>query len=181
MGVMSERKDLGLTSAGTKVKIMQRRAILLQVLNQHASENPTYERIAELMLEDKFIADNWPGYDASAAWKDFDKVTALRRKDNRDLAALYFDKQLETAEKVSDKLLEFVMDDELSPKLRIDATKALRSQNDQIIRMFGNYAPKETHSRHEHISATIDDLDRLMKEANKQLEAGVEVIDGEID
>lgn len=173
-----ERKDLGLTSAKTKGLVLQRQTILLQILNEYGHENPTYERLAELMLENSFVADHWPGYGASAAWKDHDKIQSIRRKDNRDLAALYFEKQLALNEKVSAQLLEFVQDEDLSPKLRIDAAKALRSNSDQAIRMFGNYAPKETHSRHEHVSATIEDLYRLALEADKQLEAG-EIIDAD--
>lgn len=162
----------------TRMAVMKRRAKLLQILNDHADESPSYTRLVELMLEDKFVRDNWPGYSTGAAHKDFTEVFGLIEGDVKDLAELYFIRQLTLNEEITDKLREFVYDDDIGPKLQIDAAKTLRGFLQQNIDMFGNRG--QSKMAKPVLEVNIDTFMPVYQESIRQLEKAAEIIEGEV-
>jgi len=154
----------------------KRQAILMRFVETNKNKPPSFDELAAMMREDPWVAARWPSYSHQTAHNDFSAVMGLVRDDIKDLAMPYFARQVDLMDGAINTLSEFSEDDGLSPKLRMDALNAMRGYLEMMGRVFGNFAPKETHIKRAEISINLDEFRRLKEQATKQLE----VIDGEV-
>lgn len=167
-------------SAERQLTIAKRRAILMRLIEKQKDNNWTFEEIAEKMRSDPWVAARWPDYVHSTAHRDFVNSMDLVRDDIKELAMPYFVRQVDTADSVIDTLKDFIGDDQLAPKTRIDAANSLRGYLDQLGKVFGNYAPKEMHVKKMDLSINLDTYVEMKKRVEKELEEQSNVIDGEV-
>lgn len=148
----------------------------MRLVEQHKRDSPSFEKLAEMMREDPWVATRWPSYSHQTAHNDFSSVMSLVRDDVKDLAMPYFARQVNLMDEAIGTLRNFSKDEELPPKMRIDAINAMRGYLEQMGRMFGNFAPKEMHIKKQEVTVNLDTYQRLKEEARDQLK----IIDGEI-
>ena len=158
-------------NAGRQLEMAKRQAILMRVVESEARQgrNPSLEKIAEIARRDPWISSRWPGYSGGQAKYDFNKVMALTRDDLKMLAMPYLARQLNILDDTTNTLQEMVKDSQLDDDTKIKAANALRGYVGEIAKIFALYAPKETHIKKQEITGTIDDFDRLRKQAEKEL------------
>lgn len=153
----------------------KRQALVMRIVERH----PDYslEKIAAAMREDPWVAARWPTYSSQTASTDFSKVMALVKGDIKDIAMPYLARNITISDGVIQVLGEFIADDSLAHKLRIDAANSLRAYLDQSNKVFGNYAPKETRLTTTEMKMNLNEFLKIEKAAQKQLS---EIIDGEL-
>jgi hypothetical protein len=148
----------------------------MRLVNKHKKDNPSFENLANMMREDPWISARWPSYSHQTANNDFNAVMNLVRDDVKDLAMPYFARQVNLMDEAIDALRDFSKDDELPPKMRIDAINAMRGYLEQMGRLFGNFAPKEMNIKKATVTMDMDTYQKMKEEAQNQLQ----IIDGEI-
>ncbi len=175
---MSKSKLINSQKGVTKqLERSKRQAILMRLVERHKKDNPRFEDLANMMREDPWVAARWPSYSHQTANNDFNAVMNLVRDDVKDLAMPYFARQVNLMDEAIGTLRDFSKDDQLPPKMRIDAINAMRGYLEQMGRMFGNFAPKEMHIKKEELVWNIDTYTEAKREADRQLK----IIDGEIE
>ncbi len=174
---MSKSKLVNSQKSVTKqLERSKRQVILMRLVEKHKEDNPRFEDLANLMREDPWVAARWPSYSHQTANNDFNAMMSLVRDDVRDLAMPYFSRQVGLADEAIDTLRAFSRDDQLPPKMRIDATNAMRGYLEMLGRLFGNYAPKELHIQKVTATMDMDAYQKMREEARSQLQ----IIDGEV-
>jgi len=167
-------------SSERQLTIAKRRAILMRLVETQKDENWTFEELSEKMRQNPWVASRWPAYAHSTAHKDFVASMDLVRDDVKELAMPYFARQISTADMALDTLAEFVQDDQLTPKTRIDAANALRGYLDHIGKVFGNYAPKEMHIKKQEVHVNLDNFIAMQRKVQMELEEANNIIEGEV-
>jgi NRPS condensation-like uncharacterized protein len=162
-------------SPAKQLERAKRRAKVMQIVEQHPEYN--LEEIAAAMRKDPWIEARWPAYSTATAQKDFGKVMALVKGDVKEIAMPYLARNITISDAVIQVLGKFIADDNLGHKLRIDAANSLRSYLDQSNKVFGNYAPKETHLTTTEMKMNLNEFYKIEQAAQKQLS---EVIEGEL-
>ena len=174
---MSNKLANSKNSAGKQLERARRQTILARLLDGN-KKNMSFEQMAAKMREDHWVAQRWPSYSASTAHADFNEIMGLVRSDVGQLAMPYFVRQVDLIDENIAMLKEFAGDEELDWKLRIDASNSMRGWNDQSLKIFGNYAPKEMHIQKLEAKFDLNDYNELKEQFSKQLD---DVIDGDIE
>ena len=175
---MSKSKLINSQKGVTKqLERSKRQAILMRLVNKHKKNNPNFENLASMMREDPWVAIRWPSYSHQTAYNDFNAVMGLVRDDVKDLAMPYFARQVNLMDEAIGALHDFSKDDQLPPKMRIDALNAMRGYLEQMGRLFGNFAPKEMNIKKATVTMDYDTYQKMKAKAQDQLQ----IIDGEIE
>jgi hypothetical protein len=134
----------------------KRQAILMRIVS--ANPDATQKELAAKMREDPWVAARWPAYSIQTVSNDFEAGIGLVKDDIRDIAMPYLARNIALSDDVIQTLVEFVNNDNLGEKLRIDAANAVRAYLDQSNKVFGTYAPKEMHIRKAEVQVNLDNF-----------------------